>query len=194
MIQFVFDKLTSKDPETLELCTLALSRISAELLNKDDKSEEEREKYDFIVKQFSHGGQSLDVPLIIKYSQICDVIKRQETETRDGILIYYLNFLENFTALETVRENIQNMDKLYKSMLSVFKEDISHENLLSIINILFNISLTLKSAIEFDPGSLQKLHELYRNNNKDDIKLDEKTKKKIIIFVVAATSKESNHK
>jgi hypothetical protein len=85
------------------------------------------------------------------------VIKRQEEETRDGILIYYLNFLENFTALEKVRENIQNMNSLYKSMLSIFKENISHENLLSIINILFNFSLTLKSAIEFDPGSLQKL-------------------------------------
>lgn len=33
LIQFVFDKMTSKDPETLELCTLALSRISAELQN-----------------------------------------------------------------------------------------------------------------------------------------------------------------
>ena len=59
------------------------------------------------------------------------------------------------------------MDKLYKSMLNIFKENISHENLLSIINILFNISLTLKSAIEFDPISLQKLHELYREDSKN---------------------------
>jgi len=94
------------------------------------------------------------------------------------------------------------MKTLYKSMLTLFKESINHENLLSIINILFNISLTLKSAIEFDPGSLQKLCELYRENSKyphfniveEDKKLDEKVKKKIIIFVVAATSKESNHK
>ena len=72
-------------------------------------------------------------------------------------MVYYLNFLENFTALEKVRDSIQNMTSLYKSMLTIFKESISHENLLSIINILFNVSLTLKSAIEFDPGSLQKL-------------------------------------
>ena len=95
------------------------------------------------------------------------MIKKQEIETRDGILIYYLNFLENFTALETVRENIQSLDKLYKSMLTIFKENINHENLLSIINILFNVSLTLKSAIEFDHGSLQKLHELYRDSSKE---------------------------
>ena len=127
-----------------------------------------------------------------RYSQIIEVIKKQEMETRDGILIYYLNFLENSTALEKVRENIQNMNNLYKSMLSVFKEKINHENCLSIINILFNISLTLKSAIEFDQGSLKKLCELYRATG--DLQLDEKIKKKIIIFVVAATSKESNHK
>ena len=78
-------------------------------------------------------------------------------ETRDGILIYYVNFLENSTALEKVRENIKNMNNLSKSMLSVFKEKINHENCLSTINILFNISLTLKSAIEFDQGSLKKL-------------------------------------
>lgn len=59
--------------------------------------------------------------------------------------------------MEKVRENIQNMNNLYKSMLSIFKEKINHENCLCIINILFNISLTLKSAIEFDQGSLKKL-------------------------------------
>jgi hypothetical protein len=37
LIRFWFDKLTSKDPETLELCTLALSRISAELLNWSER-------------------------------------------------------------------------------------------------------------------------------------------------------------
>jgi hypothetical protein len=92
------------------------------------------------------------------------------------------------------------MKPLYKSLLNVFKENISHENLLSIVNILFNVSLTLKSAIDFDPGSLQKLCEIYRETSNgelivlEDKKLDEKIKKKIIIFVVAATSKESNHK
>ena len=66
LIQFVFDKLVFKDPETLELCTLALSRISAELLNtegKDNKSPELNEK---IIKEFSQGGQKSDQPLVIK--------------------------------------------------------------------------------------------------------------------------------
>ena len=193
LIQFVFDKLTSKDPETLELCTLALSRISAELLNIESKQQTNPEEYEEIIKNFAQGGQSSRSQLVIKYQQIGDVIKKQETDTRDGILIYYLNFLENFTALSKVRESIPNMEKLYKSMLSILKENISHENLLSIINILFNVSLTLKTAIDFDVGSLRKLCDLYREN-KEDKKLDDKIKKKIIIFVVAATSKETNHK
>jgi hypothetical protein len=70
LIHFVFKNLTSKDPETLELCTLALSRISAELLNNETKEGIDKEKHEEIVKEFSQGGQNLDRQLIIKYSQI----------------------------------------------------------------------------------------------------------------------------
>ena len=200
LIKFVFDKIISKDSETLELCTLALSRISAELLNSETKILNDRVSISdpprSVIIDISH-NEKLElfikyIKQFTRYSQIIEVIKKQEMETRDGILIYYLNFLENSTALEKIRENIQNMNNLYKSMLSVFKEKINHENCLSIINILFNISLTLKSAIEFDQGSLKKLCEIYRATG--DMQLDDKIKKKIIIFVVAATSKESNHK
>lgn len=169
LMLFVFDKLTSKDPETLELWTLALSRISAELQNLEANKKIEDSLLKDNSKSENEENSVLKLDLFIKhikqfskFAQICDVIKKQESETRDGILIYYLNFLENSTSIEKVRENIQQINSLYKSMLTIFKEKIGHENCLSIINILFNISLTLKSAIEFDQGSLKKLWELYR--------------------------------
>ena len=83
LIQFVFDKLTSKDPETLELCTLALSRISAELLNMSERASkskcsliiigkvlEEEKKGDFLSQE---NASSKDIKnheeIIIKFSK-----------------------------------------------------------------------------------------------------------------------------
>ena len=173
LLQYTFQKLKSDNCETLELACLAMSRLAASL-------EEDN------MQLFLENMQELT-----NFTAIGNIIKEQEEANKNNILRYYLNFLENTTSFKAIREQIQ-CTELYKSMLSMFREKISNENCISIINVLFNINFALEAPMELDKEFLRKLCHMY----KDDLAANEKTKikRKVIVIVVSATGNEANHK
>jgi hypothetical protein len=118
-----------------------------------------------------------------------ELLNLQET------LRYLLNTLVNLSAFKRTREKLK-CDPLMDSIINtIYKNNLSVESQLSLVNIMFNLNFSLKGAPKLPESFLRILY----NSFKDDAVVKsptgkaEKTARKIIAIVASASSLEENH-
>lgn len=107
----------------------------------------------------------------------------------DCILRYFLNFLENITSFKKIRDQLE-CDKMFESMVALYTDEIIVYSKISLISIIFNLNFNLQQPTKLVKDFLKRLYKTY----KEELKDDEKTKRKIITIVVSASALEANHK
>jgi len=100
-----------------------------------------------------------------------------------------LNFLENITSFKKIRETLDCPD-MFDNMKDLYTEDIIVYSKISLISIIFNLNFNLQEPKPLSKEFLKMLYKTY----KDELKDDEKTRRKIITIVVSASALEANHK
>jgi hypothetical protein len=79
---------------------------------------------------------------------------------------------------------------MFENMVELYTEDLVVYSKISLISIIFNLNFNLKQPKVLGKEFLKLLYKTY----KDELKDDEKTKRKIITIVVSASALEINHK
>ena len=214
ILNYIFEKLKSDNSETLRLAALALSRLAARLDDNNSelfiKNLKEFKDFNLVVEninaKYTQANRAVDEDKLKKTDDSTAKKKLNEVAVRkdvqgsedvenerdsqiDCILRYFLNFLENITSFKKIRDELDS-SRMFENMVGLYTEHLIVYSKISLISIIFNLNFNLQQPKVLSKEFLKLLYKTY----KEELKDDEKTKRKIITIVVSSSALEVNHK
>ena len=150
------DNSNNREPESIKLAALALSRLSSRFDPKNNNSNlyiEELEKFDNFeyvmnkIKEMIKNDLVLDEAAEENQKMILPPKKENQDDERKvakDTLKYMLNVLENVTSEERTREKL-DCSKIFEHVIDaqVFSDKLEVESKMSLIRIMFNLNFNL---------------------------------------------------